>query len=110
MNRFCKDTGSAYVVVVSVNAGYDGMPDAERGHRFRDSARLFVIDGLRLALGNRTKAAAPRADIAEQHEGRGAVVPALADVRTLCRLTNGVQSESACQFLELVKFSPMGAR
>ena len=48
-------------------------------------------------LGHGAKSAASRAQIAQQHEGRGVMVPALADVGAVRRLTNRVQIQLACQ-------------
>ena len=44
--------------------------------------------------------AVPSADIAEDHEGRGAMLPALAGVRTMGFLADSVQVERPHQLLE----------
>ncbi len=70
---------------------------------FSYAARLIKIERLRTALGDGAETAAAGADVAEQHEGGGLVVPAFADVRALGGFANRVQSEATCQLFELVK-------
>ncbi len=43
-----------------------------------------------------------RADIAAEHECRGAIRPALEDVRTFCFLTNRVQVQALNQVEQMV--------
>jgi hypothetical protein len=64
---------------------------------------LLVVDRLRLALGHGAEAAAPRAEVAEHHEGSGLVVPALADVGAVGGLADSVQIELAGQLLQVVE-------
>ena len=45
-----------------------------------DAAWLILINCFGTALGHGAKSAAPRAEIAQHHEGRRLVVPAFADV------------------------------
>ena len=98
-------------VVVAIDAGDDGVLQAERGHGFGDAARLVEVDGLGTALGHGAESAAARAQVAEHHEGRGFVVPALADVGAVGALADGVQVERAGQALEVVVvFAHGGAR
>ncbi len=58
--------------------------------------------GIGLPFGHRTEAAPPRTEIAQQHEGCGAMVPALADVGAVRRLAYRVQIEFPSQRLEVV--------
>ena len=53
-------------------------------------------------LGTAQKSAAPRAQVAQHHEGGRLVVPALADVRALRALAHGVQVQRARQPLQVV--------
>ena len=53
--------------------------------------------------------AVPRADVAEDHEGRGAVLPALADVRAVRFLADRVEVELAHQLLEPEVLRPAGS-
>jgi len=54
--------------------------------------RLILIDRPRLALGDRTLAAAACTHLAQQQEGGGAVVPAFADIRAARLFTDGMQA------------------
>ena len=91
-NRFGKYFCATNIVVVTIDAGYYGMFDPEGRDRLGHTGGLFIIDRLRLSLGYSTKTTAPSADVAQQHEGCRAMIPALADVGTLGGLTDGVQS------------------
>jgi hypothetical protein len=61
------------------------------GHCLGDAARLVEVDRLGAALGHGAESAAARAQVAEHHEGRGFVVPALADVGAVRAFAHGVQ-------------------
>ncbi len=93
----------AEIVIVAVDAGNDGVCEPELGHGVGDAAWLVKIDRLRPAFGDGAKSAAPRAQIAQHHEGSGLLVPALADVGALGALAHGVQVQVAGQLLERVK-------
>src|SRR5581483_1872975 len=93
-NRLGKPLSPADVVVVPIYAGYYGMLEAKPGNGLCDAARLIPINRPGLAFGYGAKTAAPGADVAQQHECRGAVIPALANVRTLGGLAHRVQSQS----------------
>src|SRR5208282_2617344 len=108
-DRFGKDFGPAYVVVVAVYAGYDGMLQSEGGYGFGHAPRFIPVDRFGASFGHGAKAAAPGANIAEQHERGGLVIPALADVGALRRLADGVQTESARQLLQVVKVVAHGS-
>ena len=79
------------------------MTQPQRGDGFGHAARLVPVNRSRTPLGHRAKAAMPRADIAQQHEGRGVMVPAFANIRTLRRLANRMQPKPARQFLKVMK-------
>jgi hypothetical protein len=79
------------------------MLQAECGDSFSHATGFIPVDGARLALGHGTKAAAPGADISQQHESCSTVIPALADVGALSRLAHRVQSQTAGQLLKTVK-------
>ena len=102
-NGFGKNSRAAQVVVIAIHAGHDGVLQSESGDGFSHAAGFVPLDGARLALGHGAKAAAPGTDIAQQHECRGAMVPALADIGTLRRLAHRVQAQAASQFFEIVK-------
>jgi len=89
-------------IVVAIDAGDDGVLQAEGGYGFSDAARLVEVDGLGATLGDGAEAAAARAEIAEHHEGCGFMVPALADVGAVGAFAHGVEIERARQALEVV--------
>ena len=93
----------AEVVVVAVDAGDDGVGEAELCDRVGYAARFVVVDGLGLALGDGAEAAATGAEVAEHHEGGGLLVPALADVRAVGGLADGVQVQVAGELLQRVE-------
>ena len=97
-----EDARAADEVVVAVDAGDDGVLQAQCGDSLGDAARLVEVDGLGAALGDGAKAAAAGAQVAEHHEGGGFVVPALADVGAVGALADGVQAKRAGQALEVV--------
>jgi hypothetical protein len=94
--------GSAEDIVIAIDAGDDSEPEAERGDGLGDAARLIHVDGLGTALGHGAESAAAGAQVAQHHEGRGLVVPALADVGAVRGLADGMQVEIAGQLLEVV--------
>ena len=107
---FDEGAGGAEVVVVAVDAGDDGVGEAELGDGVGDAARLVEVDGLGLALGDGAEAAAAGAEVAEHHEGGGLLVPALADVGALGALADGVEVEVAGELLEVMEgFAAGGA-
>ena len=89
-NRFGKDFCATNIVVVTIDAGYNGMFDPEGRDRLGHTGGLFIIDRLRLSLGYSTETAAPGADVAQQHESGRLVIPAFAYIRTLSGFTHGV--------------------
>ena len=60
----------------------------------RNMARFFGIERSRLAFADSAKAAMTRADVAAEHEGRGAVGPAFENVWAASFLTDGVQVQT----------------
>ena len=80
---FRKNARAAQVIVVAVHAGDDGMLQAQRRDGFGYAAGLVPIDRPGPSLGDRAEPATPRADIAQQHERGGAMVPALPDIGAL---------------------------
>src|SRR5208283_663990 len=101
-NRFGEHARAAYVVIVAIDAGDHRELQRQLFHRFGDTARLVVINRLRTALGHGAKSAAARAQVAQQHERSGAMVPALPDVGAVRRLADGVQLQLARQGLQVV--------
>ena len=97
-----EDARSAHQIVVAIHAGDDGMFQAQCGNRFGHAARFVKVDRLGTALGHGAETAAPRAQVAEHHEGGGFVVPALADVGAVRAFAYRVQPQGARQPLEIV--------
>ena len=77
--------------VVAVDGGDDRVTQAHLRDRARDAGRLERVVPRRLAGAHVAEAAAPRARVAEDHERRGAALPALADVRARGLLADRVQ-------------------
>src|SRR5687767_14944439 len=65
--------------------------------------RLFGVGRERPAMRDVAERAAPRADVAEDHEGCGALAEALADVRAGSFLAHGVQALLAQDALDLME-------
>src|SRR5256885_437034 len=86
----------------TVSPRTDSMPQAHRLRRAGHTLRLVPVERLRAALRHRAERAAPRTLVAQNHEGRGAVFPALAHVRTAGALADGVKPEPAHRPFELV--------
>src|SRR6185295_1893105 len=69
---------------------------------FGNVARFFGIKRSGLAFSDSAEAAMTCADVAAEHEGRGAVGPAFENVRTARFLADGVQVETFDQLQHLV--------
>src|SRR5690606_29932306 len=69
-------------------------------HRLRQMQRLGRIRRFWAAMGHVAERAAPGADLAQDHEGRGAVAEAFVDVRAAGFLAHGDQAVGAQLFLE----------
>ena len=76
------------------------MREAERRDGVGDAARLVGVDRQRLARVDQAEAARPGAAVAEDHERRGAIGPALVDVRATGLLAHRVEVEVAHEPLE----------
>jgi hypothetical protein len=86
--------------VIAIHRRDDDVREVEFGDRFADPGRFGSIDRLRTPVSDRAVPARACADIAEDHEGRRAVRPALADVRALRFFTHRMQVQIAHQALE----------
>ena len=94
--------GAAVGQVVAGDARDHDVVEAHRRDRLGDPARLVVVEPGGLAGLDRAEAAGPGARVAEDHHRRGALVPALPDVRAAGLLAHGVEVEAAQQALEVV--------
>ena len=90
-----EDARAAVREIVAIDRRDDGVLQPHRLHRFGDTARLVEIERDGLAVRDRAVRARARADVAENHEGGGAVVPALADVGAVRVFTDRVELEAA---------------
>src|SRR5205823_8599358 len=84
------------------------MPQPHALHGLRHAQRLQRVDRLRLAGLDVAEPAATGARVAEDHERRGAAVPALADVRARRLLAHRVELVALDQPLELEEAGPTG--
>ena len=88
--------------VVAGDAGDDDVLQAEGADRLGDATRLVVVEPGGPAGLHGAEAAGARARVAEDHDRRRALVPALADVRAAGLLADGVEVQAAEQALEVV--------
>ena len=72
------------------------------GNCFGDVAGFFRIECAGLSFAHRAEAAMTRADVAAEHERRGAIRPAFEDVWTARFLAHGVEVESFDQLQNVV--------
>jgi len=76
------------------------VPKSHLGDGFCHSMRLGDVVLWRTSMGDGAVSAIAGADVAEDHEGGGAVLPALADVGAVGFLADGMEVELAHQALE----------
>ena len=69
------------------------MPKSQPFYRFGDSLWLILVGCEGLACGYRTVVAPSGADISENHQGCGLIVPAFPDVGAPSFFTDGVKGE-----------------
>ena len=103
-DRLGVQPGAAVGQVVAGDAGDGGVPQAHRGHRLGDPARLVGVELGRLAGVDLAEVAAAGALVAADEEGRLAVLPALVDVGAAGLLADRVQAlalDQAAQVREL---------
>jgi len=101
----------------AVDAGDDGVGEAELGDALGDAAGLVEVDGFGAALGTAQKPQRRVQRLPSIIEGGGLLVPALADVGALRALADGVQVQVAASFLRCGRsrrrgagFEPLGLR
>ncbi len=94
-----EDARTTDQVVVAIHTGNDCVLKAECRHSLSNAARFVHINGLRPAFWHSAESAAPRAEVAEHHERRRLVMPALADVGALRAFAHRVQSKRTRQAL-----------
>jgi hypothetical protein len=92
---------AAVAQVVAVDAGHHHVLQAHVGDGVGQVDRFLRIRRLGPAVGDVAERTAAGADLAEDHEGRGAVAEALMDVRAAGFLAHGHQAVLAQLGLEL---------
>src|SRR5437868_3769149 len=103
MDAFDKMRGAAIAQVVAVDAGDDDVRELQRGDRFGEVPRLLRVGRKRPAVRDVAERAAARADVSQDHEGRGALAEALGDVGAGRLFAHGVQlllPKNAFYFME----------
>ena len=102
--------GTSVVDVVAIDRGDDDVLEAHLRSSLREAQRLERIGRvLGLAGVDVAVAAGARARVAEDLERRGALAPALGDVRAARLLADGVQARAVDQLLD-VEVAAVGAR
>src|SRR5207244_3152911 len=100
-DRHREHLGATVRQVVAVHAGDHHVPQPHTLHGCREAHRLTAVEGGRGPVGDRAIRTVPGADVAQDHEGGGAVLPALADVGAMRLLAHRVELEIPHQVLEL---------
>src|ERR671917_1928242 len=90
-----EDRSAPVLQLVAVHARYDGVLEAHLFGGVGDAPRLVEVELSGFAGQNGAEAAGAGADVAQDHEGRRTVVPALTDVRAAGLLADRVQPEAA---------------
>ena len=99
-NRFREDGGAAVLQVVAIDRRDDDVVQLELLDRVGHPLGLLRVHRSWASVRHRAVGAGACADVAQDHEGRGPVIPALADVRASRFLAHGVQVEVAHDRLE----------
>src|SRR5207237_9960683 len=94
---------AAVAQVVAIDARDHHIVEAQGSNRLGEVARLIRVGRERPAVRHVAERAAPRADVAQDHEGRRAFAEALADVWTGGFLAHGVQALAPQDVLDLVE-------
>jgi hypothetical protein len=90
-DRLGEDERPAVVEVVAVDGGDDRVLQPHPIDRFRDAAWFIDVERRRPPVRDGAVRTGARADVTQDHEGRCAVMPALADVRAMRVLAHGVE-------------------
>src|SRR5690606_37865435 len=83
--------GAAVAQVVTVDGGHDDVTQPHRRDGFREVLGLVLVERVRAAVRDVAERAAARADVAHDHERRGALAEAFTGVRARGFLAHGVQ-------------------
>ena len=100
-----EDGGAAVGLVIAVDGRDDGIAQNHAGDGFGDALGFVFSRGAeRLAAGDRAEPAGAGADVTENHEGGGAVFPALSHVGAARAFADGVEIERAHGALQFLIF------
>src|SRR5688572_28784690 len=91
---------SAVAQIVAVDAGNDDVTKLERRNGAGEIDRFRGVRRKRSAVSDIAERAAPRAQVPEDHESRGALAETFSDVGAGSFLTDGVQRMAAQDFLD----------
>ena len=94
--------GTAVGQVVPGDAGHHDVVETHGADGLRDATGLVVVEPGGLAGLDGAEPACPRTDVAQDHDRRGALVPALAHVGTDRLLAHRVEVQAAQEALEVV--------
>ena len=95
--------GAAVSQIVPVDRGDDHVVQTKRCNRARKVRRLVPVERIGTAMTDVAERTATRALVAHDHEGRGALAEALADVRAGCFFADGMQLVLPQDPLDLVE-------
>ena len=103
LNGAGEDAGAAVGLVIAIDAGDDRIAQTHARGSFGDTEGLFFVRWSSGFAGwHSAETACARADIAENHEGRGAVFPAFAHVGAARGFADGMKVQRAHDALEVV--------
>jgi hypothetical protein len=92
-DRFSEMGCAAIGKLVAIHTCDNGVPYAQSRNSLANVPGLIRVNGARLPLADRTEATVSCADVAQNHEGGGALAPALEYVRAASLLTHRVKTE-----------------
>ncbi len=99
-DRFRVDTGAAVGQFVPIDARDHHVLQRHVRDRRGHAPRFVSIEHRRKTVGDTAVLARPRTDVAEDHEGGGTSLPALADVRTAGLFADGMKPLRAHHLLQ----------
>ena len=101
LDRLGPDSGAAVGLVIPVDTGDHHMLQFDLSERIGDPTRLVVVDWHRLPGLHVAESATPGAGVTQNHDRRGAAIPALPHVRATRLLADGVEAVLVDKRLQL---------
>jgi len=105
-----EEFGAAIGAIIAVHTGDHGETQSHDRDGFSNPPRLVVIHRQWRALFDGAETAAACTHVAQDHECRGAMIPAFADIGASRALTNRVEAKALDQVFELVIILSRGRR